>query len=238
MKLLYAEDERPLSEAVVDILTYHKYLVDAVYNGKDAYDYAVSGSYDGIILDIMMPGRDGIDVLAALRKKGCKTPILLLTAKTQIDDRIRGLDAGADDYIVKPFDLDELGARVAAHLRREQRRQGRMNDSLSALDSAKSQLDSMEKKLKVMNKCQKIAASIMRGDRVPPEDLAYLMNNDPEGYKLAMAMRRENPDPEDCESVLDEEDRAGASGEGYGGDAAPIEGASGGGEASAGGEPA
>ena len=96
-----------------------------------------------------------------------------------------------------------------------------MNDSLSALDSAKSQLDSMEKKLKVMNKCQKIAASIMRGDRVPPEDLAYLMNNDPEGYKLAMAMRRENPDPEDCESVLDEEDRAGASGEGYGGGRRP-----------------
>ena len=121
---------------------------------------------------------------------------------------------------------------------REQQRQGRMNDSLSALDSGESQLDSMEKKLKVMNKCQKIAASIMRGNRVPPEDLAYLMNNDPEGYKLAMAMRRENPDPEDCESVLDEEDRAGASGGGYGEDAASIEGVFGGGEAAAGGEPA
>ena len=94
---------------------------------------------------------------------------------------------------------------------REQRRQSRMNDSLSALDTAKSQLDAMEEKLKVMNKCQKIAAAIMRGDRVPPEDMAYLMNNDPEGYKLAMAMRRENPDPEDCESVLDEEDREGRS---------------------------
>ena len=115
---------------------------------------------------------------------------------------------------------------------------GRMNDSLSALDSGESQLDSMEKKLKVMNKCQKIAASIMRGNRVPPEDLAYLMNNDPEGYKLAMAMRRENPDPEDCESVLDEEDRAGASGGGYGEDAASIEGVFGGGEAAAEGEPA
>ena len=121
---------------------------------------------------------------------------------------------------------------------REQQRQGRMNDSLSALDSGESQLDSMEKKLKVMNKCQKIAASIMRGNRVPPEDLAYLMNNDPEGYKLAMAMRRENPDPEDCESVLDEEDRAGASGGGYGEDAASIEGVFGGGEAAAEGEPA
>lgn len=92
---------------------------------------------------------------------------------------------------------------------REQRRQNRMNDSLSGLETAKSQLDAMGEKLKVMHKCQKIAAAIMRGDRVPPEDLAYLMNNDPEGYKLAMAMRRQNPDPEDCESVLDEEDRAG-----------------------------
>lgn len=121
---------------------------------------------------------------------------------------------------------------------REQRRQSRMDDSFSAMDTAKDQLDTMEKKLKVMNKCQKIAASIMRGNRVPPEDLAYLMNNDPEGYKLAMAMRRENPDPEDCESVLDEEDRAGASGGGYGEDAASIEGVFGGGEAAAEGEPA
>ncbi len=120
MKLLYAEDERSLSEAVVDILIYHKYIVDAVYNGEDAYDYALSGDYDGIILDIMMPKRDGIDVLVALRKNGCKTPILLLTAKTQIDDRIRGLDAGADDYLPKPFDMGELLARIRAMLRRRE----------------------------------------------------------------------------------------------------------------------
>lgn len=120
MKLLYAEDERSLSEAVVDILTYHKYVVDAVYNGDDAFDYALSGDYDGIILDIMMPRRDGIEVLSALRKKGCKTPILLLTAKTQVDDRIRGLDAGADDYLPKPFDMGELLARIRAMLRRRE----------------------------------------------------------------------------------------------------------------------
>ena len=120
MKLLYAEDEQSLSEAVVDILTYHNYLVDAVYNGVDAYDYAMSGGYDGIILDIMMPGLDGIEVLAALRKNGCKTPILLLTAKTQVDDRIRGLDAGADDYLPKPFDMGELLARIRAMLRRRE----------------------------------------------------------------------------------------------------------------------
>lgn len=120
MKLLYAEDERALSEAVVDILTYHKYIVDAVYNGQDALDYAMSGDYDGIILDIMMPKRDGIEVLSALRKRGCTAPILLLTAKMQVDDRIRGLDAGADDYLPKPFDMGELLARIRAMLRRRE----------------------------------------------------------------------------------------------------------------------
>ena len=120
MKLLYAEDERSLSEAVVDILTYHKYIVDAVYDGEDAYAYALSGNYDGVILDVMMPGRDGIDVLSALRKNGYKAPILLLTAKTQVEDRIHGLDAGADDYLPKPFDMGELLARVRAMLRRRE----------------------------------------------------------------------------------------------------------------------
>ena len=120
MKLLYAEDEPALSEAVVDYLTYHNYIVEAVYDGKDAYDYALSGEYDGIILDIMMPKLDGLEVLSALRKNGCKTPILLLTAKTQVEDRIRGLDIGADDYISKPFDLGELVARVRAMLRRRE----------------------------------------------------------------------------------------------------------------------
>ena len=120
MKLLYAEDEPALSEAVVDYLTYHKYIVDAVYDGADAYNYAMSGEYDGIILDIMMPKRDGLDVLSALRRNGCTTPVLLLTAKTQVEDRIRGLDTGADDYLAKPFDMGELIARVRAMLRRRE----------------------------------------------------------------------------------------------------------------------
>ena len=120
MKLLYAEDEPALSEAVVDYLTYHKYIVDAVYDGADAYDYAMSGEYDGIILDIMMPKRDGLDVLAELRRNGCRTPVLLLTAKTQVEDRIRGLDTGADDYLSKPFDMGELIARIRAMLRRRE----------------------------------------------------------------------------------------------------------------------
>lgn len=120
MRLLYAEDEPALSEAVSDYLTYEKYIVDTVSNGEDAYDYAISGDYDGIILDIMMPKRDGIEVLSALRKNGCNTPVLLLTAKTQVEDRICGLDAGADDYLPKPFDMRELTARIRAMLRRRE----------------------------------------------------------------------------------------------------------------------
>lgn len=120
MKLLYAEDEPALSEAVVDYLTYHKYIVDAVYDGAAAYDYAMSGAYDGIILDIMMPRRDGLEVLSDLRKNGCRTPVLLLTAKTQVSDRILGLDTGADDYLPKPFDMGELIARIRAMLRRRE----------------------------------------------------------------------------------------------------------------------
>lgn len=120
MKLLYAEDEQAMSEAVTDILTYHKYIVDAVYNGKDALDYALADSYDGIILDIMMPEMSGIEVLRELRKKGCRTPILLLTAKSQVEDKIEGLDAGADDYLPKPFEMGELLARIRAMLRRRE----------------------------------------------------------------------------------------------------------------------
>ena len=120
MKLLYAEDEPALSEAVVDYLVFHKYIVDAVYDGEDAYDYAMSGEYDGIILDIMMPKRDGLEVLSTLRRNGCRTPVLLLTAKTQVEDRIRGLDTGADDYLPKPFDMGELIARIRAMLRRRE----------------------------------------------------------------------------------------------------------------------
>lgn len=120
MKLLYAEDEISMSEAVVDILTYHKYTVDAVYDGKEALDYARTENYDGIILDIMMPGMDGTEVLRTLRKEGCTTPVLLLTAKGEIEDRILGLDLGADDYLPKPFAMGELIARVRAMLRRKE----------------------------------------------------------------------------------------------------------------------
>ena len=118
MKLLYAEDEKSLSEAVVDVLEYNKFSVDAVYDGLDALDYARSGHYDGIILDVMMPKLSGLEVLERLRAAGSKTPILLLTAKSEIEDRIAGLDLGADDYLPKPFAMGELLARIRAMLRR------------------------------------------------------------------------------------------------------------------------
>jgi len=120
MKLLYAEDEPAMSEAVVDILSYHNYTVDAVYDGREALDYARNEQYDGIILDVMMPKLSGLEVLRELRQSGCRTPVLLLTAKSEVEDRIEGLDAGADDYLPKPFAMGELLARVRAMLRRRE----------------------------------------------------------------------------------------------------------------------
>ena len=120
MKLLYAEDEISMSEAIVDILEYHNYIVDAVYDGDAALEYARTEQYDGIILDIMMPYRSGLEVLKMLRREGRRTPVLLLTARSEVEDRITGLDSGADDYLPKPFDMGELLARVRAMLRRKE----------------------------------------------------------------------------------------------------------------------
>lgn len=120
MRLLYAEDEPGMSEAVVDILTYHKYMVDAVFDGNTALEYARAEKYDGIILDIMMPGKNGLEVLEQLRKEGCRVPVLLLSAKGEVEDRIAGLDLGADDYLPKPFAMGELLARIRAMLRRRE----------------------------------------------------------------------------------------------------------------------
>lgn len=120
MKLLYAEDEVSMSEAVKDILEYHKYTVDAVYDGEEALYFARNEQYDGIILDVMMPKKSGIDVLKQLRLEGCRTPIMLLTAKGEVEDRVEGLNCGADDYLPKPFAMSELLARVRAMLRRRE----------------------------------------------------------------------------------------------------------------------
>ncbi len=120
MRLLLAEDEAAMSEAVKDILEYHRYQVDAVYDGREALDYIHTVQYDGIIMDIMMPFKSGVEVLEQIRREGCRTPVLLLTAKAEVEDRITGLDAGADDYLTKPFAMGELLARVRAMLRRRE----------------------------------------------------------------------------------------------------------------------
>ena len=118
MKLLLVEDEKQLSEALQQILIKNKYSVDAVYNGEEGLLYALSDAYDVIILDIMLPKLNGLEILKTIRKKGIATPIILLTAKASIEDKILGLDCGADDYLPKPFSTEELLARLRALTRR------------------------------------------------------------------------------------------------------------------------
>jgi DNA-binding response OmpR family regulator len=118
MKILVVEDERQLSEILTVLLKQHMHEVDVVHSGLDGEDYAMTGVYDAIILDIMLPGKNGIDVLCALRRCGNATPVLILTAKSEIEDKIKGLDIGADDYLTKPFASGELLARLRAITRR------------------------------------------------------------------------------------------------------------------------
>ena len=118
MKVLLAEDTRDLNRAVSVLLTREGYEVDSAYDGIEAYDFALKNGYDVIVLDIMMPGMDGISLLKELRIKKIMTPVMMLTAKADVDDRVAGLDAGADDYLPKPFAMKELLARVRALIRR------------------------------------------------------------------------------------------------------------------------
>ena len=120
MRILIAEDDPKLLKSLVHIFELNHYAVDGVDNGIDAFDFASSGEYDGLVLDIMMPGMDGVTLLKKLRTKGVTTPALFLTARTEIEQRIEGLDAGADDYLPKPFATGELLARVRAMLRRKE----------------------------------------------------------------------------------------------------------------------
>jgi len=117
MRLLYAEDEKSLARAVSAILIRNNYSVDVVNDGEAALDYLETGNYDGAILDVMMPKMDGFEVLRRMRARGDSTPVLLLTAKAEIDDRVTGLDSGANDYLTKPFDSKELLARIRAMTR-------------------------------------------------------------------------------------------------------------------------
>lgn len=117
MRLLLAEDEKALSKALATILERSNYSVDTVYDGEAALEYLAADNYDGVILDIMMPKKDGITVLKELRSRGSKIPVLILTAKSEVDDKVLGLDSGANDYLTKPFHSRELLARIRAMTR-------------------------------------------------------------------------------------------------------------------------
>ncbi|NGZ76440.1 response regulator transcription factor [Saccharibacillus alkalitolerans] len=119
MRILIVEDEEHLAEALSQILKKNNYSVDVVHDGEDGLDYALSGIYDLLLLDIMLPGRDGISILKKVRAEGMAVPVILLTAKGEIPDKIAGLDHGADDYVAKPFSSDELMARIRAAMRRK-----------------------------------------------------------------------------------------------------------------------
>jgi len=118
MKILLAEDTRDLNRAVTALLNHEGYEVDSAFDGEEALEYILKSDYDGVVLDIMMPKKDGLEVLTVMRNRHILTPVMLLTAKTEIDDRVAGLDAGADDYLPKPFAMKELLARIRSMTRR------------------------------------------------------------------------------------------------------------------------
>lgn len=167
MRILFAEDDRDLSHAVKTLLERSGYQVDAVFNGADAVAYAEAESYDGMILDWMMPQTDGVDALRQMREKGIASPCLLLTARDAVEDRITGLDAGADDYLSKPFDAGELLARVRAMLRR---RETYVPDIVAfedlSLDKGKNELRCGQNTVRLTGKSYQLMELLMENPRI------------------------------------------------------------------------
>ncbi len=167
MRLLIAEDELDLAEALTAFFEKNQFSVDAVNDGFSAYEYASSGEYDAIILDVMMPKMNGVDVLKKLREEGIKTPVMMLTAKAQKDDRITGFNAGADDYLPKPFEPDELICRVRAMLRRS----GEYKPSILqfgdlSLNSATGIMECGEKSVRLSGREFQVMEMLMRSPKV------------------------------------------------------------------------
>jgi len=152
MKILLAEDERSLARALVKILEKNNYTAEAVYNGEDAISYLETGDYDAAILDIMMPKMDGISVLKKVREKGISIPILMLTAKSEVDDKVLGLDSGANDYLTKPFDTKELLARIRAMTRGYHITDNKLSFGNIKLDRATFELSSPTGSFRLANK--------------------------------------------------------------------------------------
>lgn len=152
MRLLLAEDECSLSRAIIKILEKNHYAAEAVYNGEDALSYLETGGFDAAILDIMMPKIDGITVLKKIRAQGNLIPILMLTAKSEIDDKVLGLDSGANDYLTKPFNSKELLARIRAMTRSQKTADSKMVFGNISLDRATFELTSPSGSFRLANK--------------------------------------------------------------------------------------
>jgi DNA-binding response OmpR family regulator len=163
MRILLAEDERSLSKAIVALLEKNNYSVDAVYDGDDALSYIEAGNYDAVIMDIMMPKRDGISALKEMRAKGYNVPVLILSAKAEVDDKVLGLDSGANDYLTKPFSVKELLARIRAMTRRGD---GQMDSTLKfgnlTLNLATYELTTQSGSFKLANKEFQMMDMLMR----------------------------------------------------------------------------
>ena len=152
MRILLADDEVSLAKALVHILEKHNFSAEAVYNGEDALAYLESGCYDAAILDVMMPKMDGIQVLKKIREKGITIPVLMLTAKSEIEDKVEGLDSGANDYLTKPFDTRELLARLRAMTRSGQVADTKLTFGNITLDRANFTLSSPTGNFRLANK--------------------------------------------------------------------------------------
>ena len=167
MRILLAEDERSLSRAVVALLEKHNYSADAVYDGEEALDYLEAGNYDALILDIMMPKLDGLEVLRRLRAAGNPIPVLLLTAWSEIEDKVTGLDTGANDYLTKPFSTEELMARIRAITRSQTG--GQLTSRLSlgniTLDQTTFELSSPHGSFRLANKEYQMMELLLRNPR-------------------------------------------------------------------------
>ena len=173
MRILLAEDERSQSLEVIDLLEKNNYSADAVYDGQEALEYLEAGNYDALILDLMMPKMDGLTVLRTLREQGNPIPVLILTAKSEVDDKVLGLDTGANDYLTKPFSTQELMARIRAMTRSQTGGQvtSRLTFGNITLDQATFELSSPAGSFRLANKEFQMMEMLMRNPRqiIPTE---------------------------------------------------------------------
>ena len=171
MRILLAEDERSLARALVRILEKNNYAADAVFNGEDALAYLETGGYDAAILDIMMPKMDGITVLKTLRQQGNPIPVIMLTAKAEVDDKVLGLDSGANDYLTKPFDTRDLLARLRAVTRNQNTADTKLRLGNIALDRASFELSSPSGSFRLTSKEFQMMEMLMDNPRrlIPTE---------------------------------------------------------------------